>query len=77
MGGRSPGLCFTTAQVQSRRTSGARVSSKTIFIPLCPQLFSRLTKDPSHFYFFESPDIVTKQRNANGVKKNVMFLNYF
>lgn len=55
-----PGAVLTTEQVQSRRMSGARVSSKTIFIPVCPQIFSRLTEDPGHFFFFESTDIFTK-----------------
>ena len=27
----------------------AHISSKTIFIPVCPQLFSNLTKDLDHF----------------------------
>lgn len=70
------GAVRTAAQVKSKRIFGAHVSSKTIFIPLCPQLFSRLTKDPGHFCFFESPDIFTKRRNANRVKKicNIIFL---
>lgn len=58
---------FTAVQVQSRRLSGARVSAKAVFIPICPQLFSRLTKDPGHFHFLESPNICTKGRNANRV----------
>ena len=61
------GAVLTTVQVPSRRMSGAPVSSKMIFIQVCPQVFSRLTKDPGHFCFSESPDILIKRRKANRV----------
>ena len=60
-------VCVAVFTVMEETPFEAHTSSKTIFIPVCPQLFSKLTKDLDHFCFLESPGVFTNGRNANKV----------